>query len=129
MSTINDRIKELIEYQGFTAHGYEKKFGFSRGTLSNIIAGRRTKPGFDVLEKLITSNERVSVAWLMKGDGAMLVDQSYTIKDTESIVSESDQGSYVPVKKDVSTSGADFLNNLITEFNSIKQRLSDLESK
>ena len=128
MESINDRIKELIEYQGFTAHGYEKKFGFSRGTLSNIITGRRTKPGFDVLEKLITSNERVSVTWLMKGEGAMLIDESYINKSTTTVVQEPGQDGYVKKGDSIQGSSVQFIEDLLSDLTSIKQRLKKLES-
>ena len=77
-SSINERIKEIVDivYKGnVTAMG--KALSISRTTLSSIISGKMVMPGYDVIRKIAEiSSPRISLEWLISGDGQMLLPPS-----------------------------------------------------
>ena len=74
MSIVNDRIAEMVDYFG-DRKSFVRAVGLNKGTLNNIIAGRRSKPSFEILSKIIATCVNVNVNWLMAGRGEMLVDK------------------------------------------------------
>ncbi len=72
-SDISDRIQYLIDNQ-YSSN--KKKFadsiGYSPQVVSNIVAGRRTKPSYDVLNAIISTNVYINSEWLLTGKGEMM---------------------------------------------------------
>lgn len=72
-SSINERILYLID---FKASGNKKKFseiiGYAPQVISNIVSGRKTKPSFEVIHKILSSFVDISADWLLTGKGEML---------------------------------------------------------
>ncbi len=72
-SSINDRIFYIIENQ---CNKNQKKFadliGFSPQVVGNIVAGRRSKPSYDVLVAILSSFVDIDTDWLILGKGEML---------------------------------------------------------
>lgn len=70
---ISDRIQYLIDNQ---YNKNKKKFansiGYSPQVVSNIVAGRRTKPSYDVLNAIISTNVYINSEWLLTGKGEMM---------------------------------------------------------
>lgn len=79
-STVNDRILYLIDNQ---YDGNKKKFsesiGFSAQVISNIVSGRLSKPSFDVINAIVSTNVDLNIEWLVTGQGEML--KSSTIEN------------------------------------------------
>ena len=44
----------------------------------NIIKGRRSKPSYDLILKILTKYDRLNSEWLIKGDGSMWCDEIVT---------------------------------------------------
>lgn len=70
---INERILYLIENE---YNNNQKKFaesiGYSAQVVSNIVSGRKTKPSYDVLNAILSSNDDISSDWLVRGKGSVL---------------------------------------------------------
>ncbi len=72
-NVINDRIIQLIDLFDMNPNSFAETIGVKGTVIFNIIKGRRNKPSYDVLEKILSSFEEVSAKWLVKGQGAVLV--------------------------------------------------------
>jgi phage repressor protein C with HTH and peptisase S24 domain len=72
---ISERISYLIVKQ---YNGNKKKFSesidFSPQVVSNIVSGRRSKPSFDVIKAILSTNDNVNPEWLINGIEPMLKD-------------------------------------------------------
>lgn len=89
MDTINDRIKLIIDHLGMNINSYSKHIGLSNDvTIRNIVAGRKSKPSFDVLMKIILSIDRVNIEWLLLGNGEMLLKNNYATEENEVLESQ-----------------------------------------
>jgi transcriptional regulator with XRE-family HTH domain len=79
-SNISERILYLVENQ---FKGNRKKFaefiGFAPQVINNIVAGRKSKPSFDLLKAIITSIDYIKAEWLISGKGEMLKTKTETI--------------------------------------------------
>lgn len=72
MSTINDRIEQLISH--FTKgnkRAFAIKSGLAPTVLENIVGKRGGKPSFDVLEKIVCAFATINANWLITGSGSM----------------------------------------------------------
>lgn len=69
MESINERILSLIELKNLNKSSFCSKVEIKPQTLHNIISGRKTKPSFDVLKKILEHFSDVNAEWLIKGKG------------------------------------------------------------
>ena len=73
MNNINSRISQIISHFGLNKNSFSKKIGMENNvTIGNIVSGRRNKPSFDVIEKILLSFDSISSEWLIIGTGEML---------------------------------------------------------
>jgi hypothetical protein len=76
IGTVHDRISQMVDR---FCKGNKTAFGrganIQSGVLAGIIGGRRNKPSFEVLQKILTD---VSPDWLLFGRGDMLRGASVT---------------------------------------------------
>lgn len=95
-SDISDRISYLIDSQ---FDGNKKRFaesiGYSAQVISNVVSGRKSKPSFDVLNAILSTNDEISSDWLMVGKGE--------IKKSEKV--EIRKRNMIPLYDDVATIG------------------------
>lgn len=67
-TNISERIFYIIENQ---YNGNKKKFAesinFSPQVISNIVSGRKSKPSFDVLKAILSTNDDINAEWLLTG--------------------------------------------------------------
>ena len=75
---INDRILELISATGLSRSAFSQEVGIQPQTLHHIVSGRRTKPGCEVLEKIVLRYPELNPGWLLTGKGAMWLTYSET---------------------------------------------------
>jgi Helix-turn-helix. len=68
---IQDRILQIIEHSGLSRNAFSNKTGIQPQTLHHIVSGRRTKPSFDVLEKIATTFPEIDLTWLLTGEYEM----------------------------------------------------------
>lgn len=66
-----DRIRQLMEYKGFTSTQLADDIEVPRATVSHILSGRNN-PSLDVMLKIISCYREVAVDWLLFGEGEML---------------------------------------------------------
>lgn len=69
--TINERLSLLIKALELNNNSFAKKLNVNPAVTFNIIEGRRTKPSYDLLEKIIFSFDNINLYWLLKGEGDM----------------------------------------------------------
>jgi transcriptional regulator with XRE-family HTH domain len=73
---INDRIAFLISVLNLNPNSFADKIGVSTTVIYNIVKGRRTKPSFDLLLKILNVFNQVNTDWLLTGEGANWFNQS-----------------------------------------------------
>jgi hypothetical protein len=68
---INDRIAALISALGMNNNSFSVAIGVAAPVIYNIVdpEGRRSKPSFEVLEKILLSFDNINLEWLMLGKG------------------------------------------------------------
>jgi transcriptional regulator with XRE-family HTH domain len=71
-STINERLKILMNALGANPSAFAKVLDLSDSTVRNYIY-RDTKPGYEVLEKLYRSFRHINLEWLFGGTGEPLL--------------------------------------------------------
>lgn len=73
IGTISQRIIQLVDH---FCQGNKTAFGraadIQSGVLAGIVGGRESKPGFEILQKLLTAYPSVNAEWLLFGRGQML---------------------------------------------------------
>lgn len=86
---IHGRIAEMVD---FFCKGNKAAFGrgadIQSGVLAGIISGRKNKPSFDVLQKLLTGYPSVNPVWLLFGRGPMLQWKSQELRDAPKTTKE-----------------------------------------
>lgn len=68
---INDRILKIIDYERLNNNSFSKKIGVNPQTMHTIVKEKKTKPSFDVLNKILISFPEIDANWLLTGDGEM----------------------------------------------------------
>ena len=72
MDNINDRIMLIITTLKMNKNSFSNKIKLSgSAVLENIVSGRRSKPSFDVLQKIILAFDNIDANWLITGKGEM----------------------------------------------------------
>lgn len=67
IDNIFDRIQYIIDKEGLNISSFSKEIGVVDQTIRNILKRRGSKPGFDVLSKIIQKYTWVDARWLMTG--------------------------------------------------------------
>lgn len=69
--TINERLSLLIRALGLNNNSFTKRLDLNPAVTFNIIEGHKTKPSYDLLEKIIFTFDNINLYWLLKGEGDM----------------------------------------------------------
>jgi hypothetical protein len=71
---VQDRVERLVNHfsKGNKA-AFGRKADIQSGVLAGILGGRRNKPSFELLQKLLTAYPSVEPNWLLFGRGPMLI--------------------------------------------------------
>lgn len=103
---INERILYFIEKQ---YDSNQKKFaesiGYSPQVVFNIVSGRKTKPSYDVLNAIISTNDDISSDWLLTGKGLMLKSRVPVVAEPGSTYSKQLPNHLIPLYDGVVTAG------------------------
>lgn len=68
---INDRINRLITILEMNPTSFSESIGVNVTVIFNIIKGRRSKPSFDLLFKILHTYQNLNAEWLTRGEGEM----------------------------------------------------------
>lgn len=66
-----ERIRQLMEYNGYTSTQFADTVEVPRAVISHIISGRN-KPSLDVIIKIVSAFPEISKDWILLGEGDML---------------------------------------------------------
>jgi hypothetical protein len=73
VSAIHQRLKWLIEYFcAGNAASFGRATSIQSGVLAGITGGRKSKPGFELLQKIVAAYPSVNPTWLLLGCGPRL---------------------------------------------------------
>lgn len=67
---MQERFKQLLEEKGLTANRFASMIKVNASAMSHILNGR-SKPGFDVLDKIAQAFPELNLNWLISGKGTM----------------------------------------------------------
>jgi repressor LexA len=70
-TTINQRIKKIIEVNKLNVYSFSKKIGATNSTLSSMFE-KDTKPSYDLIMKIAAVFTEINMDWLLKDVGPML---------------------------------------------------------
>lgn len=77
IGTVSERIMKLVDH---FCKGNKAAFGraadIQSGVLAGIVGGRGSKPGFELLQKMLMAYPTVEPTWLLFGQGPMLKGES-----------------------------------------------------
>lgn len=74
MSTINERIKELMKHYGLNINSFSVKIGMTNNVaIGSIVNKPERKPSYEVIMKILNTFPEVSRKWFIEGVGDMLV--------------------------------------------------------
>lgn len=90
ITSINERVKEIIAYTGLSARAFALKCGIAQNTLNRQLNGVR-ELSLATIDAILISNEDISAEWLLRGKGSMLLSPSQSIDqitttDKESLI-------------------------------------------
>lgn len=95
------RLKEYINYENLTSAQFADTCGIPRPTLSLLLNGRNKRVSDELINKIHDSYPRLSVLWLMFGEGNMLIDGNFKISGPENGLNETiSDGDFVDSKPD-----------------------------
>lgn len=79
--TIHDRIEKIADFQNLTINAFAKKINTASSVIYNIVKGRpngtKSKPSFEILNKVLLTFTDVDAHWLMTGKGDMLIQHKH----------------------------------------------------
>ena len=96
--SINERIKQIADtlYNG-NVNDMCRAIDVKQATMSNIVAGRQSKPSYEVISAII-NNTGISSSWLITGEGEMFLDKNLVKTDLQS-------GKGIPYYEDIQATG------------------------
>lgn len=70
--SICSRIREIINYYDISDRQFAIKIGVTQSVIGSMFQ-KQTEPSAKVLKLILSSDERISAEWLMRGNGEMLL--------------------------------------------------------
>lgn len=119
-TTINQRLKFLMDALGMKAGAFSRALGISETNIRNYT-DRTSKPGFEAIEKIALTFKQVNLAWLVTGEGEPLLTGS-----------TSDQSTTATVKKNsgvIGSHGTQVNFGVPSTFDDCKQQLAVLTAE
>lgn len=82
---MQERFKQLLEEKNLTATRFAAMIKVNASAMSHILNGR-SKPGFDVLDKIAQAFPDINLNWLISGKGSLYNNRiSIPVKEVEKI--------------------------------------------
>lgn len=98
METINERIMLIIKHFNLNKNSFSRKINLSSSAIiENIVSGRKSKPSYEVINKIISAFENVDANWLITGKGEMIKITEQNQRKVENISAnvEESKGNYI----------------------------------
>lgn len=80
---IYTRLHKVVEYSDLSQNKFALKVGIDRGLVSKMLNG--TKFGIDKLMQIINSFPEISMEWLLRGKGEMILRPEDSLQQSETI--------------------------------------------
>ncbi len=77
------RLKDYIGFENVTLAQFADSCGIPRPTLSQLLNGRNKKVSDELISKIHDAYPRLSVMWLMFGEGDMLINGNIKISEPQ----------------------------------------------
>jgi len=91
MDTIAQRIKQFINYKGFSILSFEKQIGAGNNSIGTSIKRNSNLTG-DLLSKILKTFPEMNAEWLLVGKGTMLKEtETITHKETTALKKENEE--------------------------------------
>jgi len=74
MIPLPERLGLVFDALQTSPYKFANEHGFNRASLFNLVSGR-TRPSFDMLERICKVEPRISAEYLLRGEGEPLRDQ------------------------------------------------------
>lgn len=122
---MQERFKQLLEEKNLTATRFAAMIKVNASAMSHILNGR-SKPGFDVLDKIAQAFPDVNLNWLISGKGSLYNNRISTpAKEVEKIpvqknLFEEEKNAFLRRKK--YKSRRDFTTGRFRRFDTYSQR-------
>lgn len=75
ISSINGRIREIINSIQITDNAFAKKIGVTQSVIASMFQ-RGTEPSAKVLTAILSTFTDISAEWLLRGNGTMLLSKT-----------------------------------------------------
>ena len=96
---MQERFKQLLEEKNLTATRFAAMIKVNASAMSHILNGR-SKPGFDVLDKIAQAFPDVNLNWLISGKGSLYNNRISTpAKEVEKIPVQKKKNAFLSKKK------------------------------
>lgn len=69
VNNINDRTEEMIRMLGMNPNSFAEYIEVAPTVIYNIIGSRKSKPSFELIEKITSKVENLNINWYIKGVG------------------------------------------------------------
>lgn len=124
--SINQRIKIIIDtFEEGVNSRFAKKIGTAPTVVGTFLPGNRgSKPGFDLLVKILEAYPQLSTNWLLFGEGEMLENPG-----TKSATQPGSLHHYVGTSSNKISVGGVPTNPESSEIDYYRQRIRELEQK
>ena len=120
---IVDRLNFFLEQSGISKSQFADGCGIPRPTVSQILSGRNKKISDEIISKVHTIYPRLSIMWLMFGEGPMLntIEDAHAINPSENSLFENkaDDASNYSIVTDCANqefSGKNIYRSLLIKF-------------
>ena len=82
MTTLQERINELLRFLGVTPYQFAKELGYERkNKIYNLVQGK-TAPSWEMLSDIAARYPEVSMEWLVRGKGKLLTTEKAVMEVT-----------------------------------------------
>jgi phage repressor protein C with HTH and peptisase S24 domain len=85
----------IINYFKLNKNSFSKRINVSSSAvIENIVAGRKSKPSFEILSKILFAFENINADWLITGRGEMLNKKENKVENKPDLVTEVEEKYY-----------------------------------
>jgi len=134
---INDRIAYLVKALGENQNHFAKSIDVSTPVIHNIIKARRSKPSYEILEKILLTYTKVSADWLLRGEGRIWRKKSDILRNNRpsaesikiQIIDLADQISRSRNESDQAYELSDLVETLLDENHELQRKILKLHER